>query len=533
MTTRTFFIVIAALTISCGKGVEPYKNPNLSISARVKDLIARMTVEEKVGQLRSPYGWEMYERDGDSVRLSDKYREEVGTRHIGMLWALFRADPWTRRDMHSGLNPLLAARLANQMQRYAVDSTRLGIPIFIAEEAPHGHMAIGATVFPTAIGQASTWNPDLIERMGAVIACEVRAQGGHISFCPVLDLARDPRWSRTEESYGEDPLLTSRMGEAFVRGLGSSDISDTNHTIATLKHLAAYGVSTGGQNGGSNVVGERELRSVYLHPFKAAIDAGANSVMTGYNSIDGIPCTANSRLINGILRDEWGFEGFVISDLFSIEGLHGTHNVAESDTEAAIQALAAGVDVDLRGDAFHTLIESVRDGRISEKLLDRAVARVLKLKFEMGLFENPYIDETTVAAKVGSQDNIAVARQVAAESITLLENRNNTLPLSATVGKIAVIGPNADNIYNQLGDYTAEQANSTVTTVLSGIKSRVGASRVVYAQGCAIRDTMSANINEAVRAAREADVSIVVVGGSSARDFTTNYADTGAATVSK
>lgn len=528
MNKQRLFLTITILSLLCGcSESEIYRDKNANPIDRSKDLISRMTLEEKVGQLMCPYGWEMYERSGESIKLSDTFIKAVGQQNIGMLWGTFRADPWTKRDFQTGLNPLTAAQLANKMQRYVIENTRLGIPLFLAEEAPHGHMAIGTTVFPTAIGQAATWNPELIEEMGQVISSEVRSQGAHISYGPVLDISRDPRWSRVEETYGEDPTLTSAMGAAFVRGVGSADLSKPYSTVSTLKHFIAYGVSEGGQNGGSHAIGIRELQRVFLPPFRAAIDQGARSVMTAYNSIDGIPCTANEYMLNDLLKEKWGFNGFVVSDLLSIEGIWETHNVADSREKAAVMALEAGVDVDLRGDAFYTLIESVKAGEVSEKLIDQAVERVLRLKFEMGLFENPYVDEKAVSKLVRSKKQRDLARRVAAESITLLENKNNILPLSKSIRKIAVIGPNADSDYNQLGDYTAQQDD--VKTVLKGIIDMLGADKVTYAKGCSVREIATADIASAVRAARQAEVAVVVVGGSSARDFKTKYQQTGAA----
>ncbi|MCD8073381.1 MAG: glycoside hydrolase family 3 C-terminal domain-containing protein, partial [Alistipes sp.] len=453
---------------------------------------------------------------------------DVRERHIGMLWGAFRADPWTQRDFRTGLNPRTAARVANMMQKHILENTRLGIPIFLAEEAPHSHMAIGATVFPTAIGQASTWNPELIEQMAEVITREVRMQGAHISYGPVLDIARDARWSRVEECYGEDPALTSAMGAAFVRGLGAGDLSRPWSTVSTLKHFIAYGSSEGGQNGSASLIGERELREIHLPPFKAAVGAGALSVMTSYNSIDGIPCTANPYLIKDVLKTELGFRGFVISDLVSIEGLCETHYVAADYPAAARLAMESGVDVDLCGNAFQTLVSSVIEGRIDEKLIDEAVYRVLRLKFEMGLFENPYVDEELSAAAVGSAEHSQVALEVARQGITLLENRNGILPLDASkLGKIAVIGPNAHNGYNQLGDYTAPQKQ--INTILDGVIKIMGPDGVVYAKGCGIRQGSDRMLSEAVNVARSADIAVVVVGGSSARDFNTMFLETGAA----
>ena len=521
---RLWMILTCAALAACG---EDWRDASLAPVRRAELLAAEMTLDEKLGQLRSPYGWEMYERCGDSVVLTDTFREAVDKEHIGMLWGTFRADPWTQKDLRTGLTPPAAARLANAMQRYAIGHSRLGIPLFLAEEAPHGHMAIGATVFPTALGQASTWNPELIERMGGAIAAEIRLQGGHICYGPVLDIARDPRWSRVEETYGEDWYLTSRMGEAFVRGTGSADLTHPCHTLSTLKHFIAYGASEGGQNGGSNLLGERELRETFLPPFRAAVDAGARSVMTAYNSADGVPCTANRNMLTGVLRDEWGFGGFVVSDLVSIEGLCETHGVATDIADAAVQALVAGVDVDLRGDAFATLRRAVEQGTVAQREIDRAVRRVLALKFEMGLFENPYVDEAVVC-EVGGAGNSGLALEVARQSVTLLENRNHTLPLDpACVRRVALIGPNADNFYNQLGDYTALQA--ATNTVRDGLERRLGSERVEYVRGCAVRDPDASGIPAAVAAARRADVAVVVVGGSSARDFDTEFLQTGAA----
>lgn len=508
-----------------------YKNPAYTPEERTTDLLSRMTVEEKVGQLLCPLGWGMYVKDGKHISFSDEYKRQIDQRHTGMFWATFRADPWTKKTLENGLNPEQAARAANELQKYAMENTRLGIPVFLAEEAPHGHMAIGTTVFPTSIGQAATFNPRLIEEMGRIIGKEIRLQGAHIGYGPVLDLARELRWSRVEETYGEDPVLAATMGTAMVKGLGGGDLSNPYSVIATLKHFVAYGVPEGGHNGNPSVVGIRDLHENYLLPFKAAVDAGALSVMTAYNSMDGIPCTMNRQMLHDVLRSGWGFKGFTVSDLYSIEGIKESHCIAKTVDEAARYALSAGLDVDLGGDAFATLTKAVKDGKIAEALLDAAVSRVLRLKFEMGLFEHPYVDVRRAGREVRTDEHISVARKVAQQSVVLLENKHRTLPLSDKC-TIAVIGPNADNQYNMLGDYTAPQAEANVVTVLEGILGKVDSRRVKYVKGCAIRDTLHTDIEEAVRAARASDVAVVVVGGSSARDFKTNYKDTGAAIVS-
>lgn len=522
-------ITMALIAISMvAKSQYPYQDASLPIDQRVEDLLSRMTVEEKVGQLLCLMGWDSYQINGKKVTTSEKFRHEIDSLHVGMYWAVFRADPWTQKTIANGLNPKLVPLAANAMQRYVIEHTRLGIPLFLAEEAPHGHMAIGSTVFPTGLGMAATWDPDLMQRVGQVIGKEIRLQGGHISYGPVLDLAREPRWSRVEETMGEDPYLSGMMGAAMVKGLGGGDLSLPHSTIATLKHFIAYGTTEGGQNGARSIVGPRELKQVFLPPFKQAIDAGALSVMTSYNSLDGVPCTSNRQLLTDVLRDEWRFDrGIVVSDLFSIDGLKGTHHTATSSQDAAIQALWAGVDVDLGGNCYARLVDAVKRGKVDGKSLDQAVKRVLRLKFEMGLFEHPYMDSKAALKEVNNDDAIAIARQVARQSITLLKN-DGILPLSKDK-KVAVIGPNADNVYNMLGDYTAPQPDGKVITVYQGIRAMLGDDRCTYAKGCAIRDTIDCDIPAAVEAANKADVVIAVVGGSSARDFKTSYEDTGAA----
>ncbi|UWN97460.1 glycoside hydrolase family 3 N-terminal domain-containing protein [Bacteroides sp. D2] len=506
-----------------------YQNPNLSIDIRLADLLSRMTLEEKVGQLLCPLGWEMYEIHGSKVYPSGKFKQLIKERNAGMLWATYRADPWTKKTLANGLNPELSAKAGNALQKYVMENTRLGIPMFLAEEAPHGHMAIGATVFPTGIGMAATWSPELVKEVGQVIAKEIRSQGGHISYGPVLDLTRDPRWSRVEETFGEDPVLSGILGASMVDGLGGGNLSQKYATIATLKHFLAYAVPEGGQNGNYASVGIRDLHQNFLPPFRKAIDSGALSVMTSYNSIDGIPCTSNHYLLTQLLRNEWKFCGFVVSDLYSIEGIHESHFVALTKENAAIQSVTAGVDVDLGGDAYTNLCHAVQSGQMDKAVIDTAVCRVLRMKFEMGLFEHPYVDPKIAAKTVRRKEHIELARKIAQSSITLLKNENSILPLSKTINKVAVIGPNADNRYNMLGDYTAPQEDSNVKTVLDGIITKLSPSRVEYVRGCAIRDTTVNEIEQAIEAARRSEVVIVVVGGSSARDFKTSYKETGAA----
>ena len=534
MIKRLYILVMVQMVCTLGftqssPSLPAYKDPSLSIDIRLSDLLSRMTLEEKVGQLLCPLGWEMYEIHGSEVHPSGKFKQLIKERNAGMLWATYRADPWTKKTLANGLNPELAAKAGNALQKYVMENTRLGIPMFLAEEAPHGHMAIGATVFPTGIGMAATWSLELVKEVGQVIAKEIRSQGGHISYGPVLDLTRDPRWSRVEETFGEDPVLSGILGASMVDGLGGGNLSQKYATIATLKHFLAYAVPEGGQNGNYASVGIRDLHQNFLPPFRKAIDSGALSVMTSYNSIDGIPCTSNHYLLTQLLRNEWKFCGFVVSDLYSIEGIHESHFVALTKENAAIQSVTAGVDVDLGGDAYTNLCHAVQSGQMDKAVIDTAVCRVLRMKFEMGLFEHPYVDPKIAAKTVRRKEHIELARKIAQSSITLLKNENSILPLSKTINKVAVIGPNADNRYNMLGDYTAPQEDSNVKTVLDGILTKLSPFRVEYVRGCAIRDTTVNEIEQAIKAARRSEVVIVVVGGSSARDFKTSYKETGAA----
>ena len=509
-----------------------YKNPNYPIKDRVNDLISRMTLEEKIGQLICPLGWPMYDKiSDDSVRISDAYIDFIDNNHGGMLWATFRADPWTKKTLETGLNPKLSAKVYNELQRYAIEKSRLGIPIILAEETPHGHMAIGTTVFPTGIGMASTWSRETLEKIGRAAAKELRSQGAHIGYGPVVDLAREPRWSRVEESFGEDPYLSSEMAVSMLRGNSVKNIGYDKGILPTMKHFIAYGNPEGGHNGNQTIVGERDLMENYFPVFENGIKNGAVSIMTSYNSIDGIPSTANDKYLRDILKEEWGFDGFVVSDLESVDGLCFTHHIAKDRKEAAEIAISAGVDVDLGAHCYPFLIESVKDGNIDINIINEAVERVLTQKFLLGLFDNPYIRDTEKASRVAnSESHREISLESAKKSITLLENKGKTLPIDKNL-KVAVIGPNADNIYNQLGDYTAPQPDDKIITTLEGIKNKIGEDNVVYVKGCAIRDTTFNEIAEAVEAVNSSDIAIVVVGGSSARDFRTSYLDTGAAIV--
>ena len=527
-------LFVAALLLGTGQAMaqQPlYKQANAPIEERIKDLMERMTVEEKVGQLCCPMGWEMYTKTGNKVEASELYKKQMGNgMPIGSYWAVLRADPWTQKTLENGLNPELAAEALNKLQKFAVEETRLGIPVLFAEETPHGHMAIGTTVFPTGLSMASTWNPELLRRAGEVVALEARLQGANVGYGPVLDISREPRWSRMEESFGEDPMLAGILGVAYMKGMQGDVQNDGKHLYSTVKHFAAYGSPEGGHNGDRAMVGMNQLFSDFLPPMKMAVENGLATIMTSYNAIDGVPCTSNKFLLTDILRGKWGFNGFVYSDLFSIDGIAGTHHVAADVKEAGKLSLEAGVDMDLGANAYgKRTLELLNEGRLEMKYVDQAVANILRLKFKMGLFENPYVSPKDAKKYVRSEAHRQVAREVAREGIVLLKN-DGILPLSKEVKSIAVIGPNADTQYNQLGDYTAPQDDKFITTPLEGIQAAVSKkTEVKYVKGCAIRDVTMSDIPAAVKAAKESDVVVLVVGGSSARDFRVKYEATAAA----
>lgn len=500
-----------------------YKDASLPVDERVDHLLACMTIEEKIGQLIQPFGWKTYTKDGGSISVTDSFKDEIRHGGIGSLYGVLRADPWTEVTLETGLSPKEGAAAINEIQRFAIEHTRLGIPILFGEECSHGHMAIGATVFPVPLAVGSSWNVDLYREMCHAIAVETRSQGGAVTYSPVLDVVRDPRWGRTEETFGEDPYLIGEMAVAAVKGLQGEKLDSDESVIATLKHFVGYGSTEGGRNAAPAHIGLRELHAVDLQPFKKGVEAGALSIMTAYNEIDGIPCTSDPYLLTELLRQEWGFDGFVITDCGAIGMLAYGHHVAENREQAASMALKAGVDMEMSGEVFRKhLITAVQGRLIEEEVIDNAVRRILRMKFQLGLFERPYADAEQAERRIGCREHIELARQVASESIILLKNEAHTLPLKKDVGTIAVIGPNANQIYNQLGDYTSPQQRQQVVTVLDGIRNKLPGhdpNRILYAPGCRIKDESREGFDHALACAAKADVVVMAIGGSSARDF--------------
>ncbi|MNO27548.1 Periplasmic beta-glucosidase precursor [compost metagenome] len=532
-----------------------YKDPSRPPAERAQHLLGLMTLEEKAAQLVQPFGWQAYEHTDGEITLTEDFKRQVAETGIGSLYGMLRADPWTGVTLASGLSPRQGAEAVNAIQRYAIENSRLGIPILIGEECSHGHMAIGATVFPVPLSLGSSWNVDLYREMCRAVALETRSQGGTVTYSPVLDVVRDPRWGRTEECFGEDAYLISELAVASVEGLQGDALNSQESVGATLKHFVGYGSSEGGRNAGPVHMGWRELLEVDLLPFKKAVEAGAVSIMPAYNEIDGVPCTTNTALMEDILRGAWGFDGLVITDCGAIEMLAAGHDVAEDGLDASVQAISAGIDMEMSGAMFSKhLVNAVRTGKLAPEILDRAVQRVLELKFKLGLFEQPYADPDAAEKFIGSGKHRELARKLAAESIILLKNDGGTLPLGGSSGgigsagstssssgtgnssgtgsssgtgnsgvggsgKVAVIGPNADAPYNQLGDYTSPQQRSSIVTVLDGVRSKLGPERVLYAPGCRIKGDSREGFEAALACAAQADTVVMVLGGSSARDF--------------
>lgn len=508
----------------------PYQDPARPVEERVNDLLARMTLEEKCAQLGSRWVFELLENQQFSLPKARQLLSQ-GIGHI------------TRIGGASNLGPRDGAELANAIQSYLIHETRLGIPAIVHEESCAGYMALGATCFPQAIGIASTWDPAAVEQMGQVIRQQMRAAGAHHALAPVLDVTRDPRWGRVEETFGEDPYLIAQMGTAYIRGLQGNSLSEG--IIATGKHFVGYGQSEGGLNWAPAHIPRRELLEVFVAPFEAAIrQAGLWSVMNAYHELDGIPCGSAGELFNDLLRGQFGFEGLVVSDYFAVDQLYSYHHVARDKQEAASLALNAGIDIELPSTDCYgdPLLQAVRTGKISEALVDTAVRRVLTAKFLLGLFERPYVDAARAIEVFDTPDQRALARSLAQKSIVLLKNEGNLLPLRHDLSAVAVIGPNADSVRNLLGDYAYPAHVETLAamakhnpfgtplpdkvdlveysvpmiSILEGIRRKVSPqTQVHYARGCDVQGDSREGFAEAVSAARQADVAILVVGGKS------------------
>ncbi|HEX7654650.1 MAG TPA: glycoside hydrolase family 3 N-terminal domain-containing protein [Verrucomicrobiae bacterium] len=515
--------------------VPPYKNPTLAPEKRVQDLLSRMTLEEKAAQMVS-----IWQEKSQKIQDTDgKFDFEKARKHFGHgrgIGQIARpSDAGSKpSDAGVGSTPRQTAELTNTMQKFFLENSRLGIPVMFHEECLHGHAAIGATSFSQPIGLGATFNPALVEKLYAMAALETRVRGAHQALTPVVDVARDPRWGRVEETFGEDPYLVSQLGMAAVRGFqGDNLFKNKERVLATLKHFAAHGQPESGQNCAPVNVSLRVLRETFLEPFKQCIQkTGAVSVMASYNEIDGVPSHASRWLLRDVLRKEWGFKGFVVSDYYAIWELnhrpdtHG-HFVARDKAEACALAVKAGVNIEFpEPDCYLHLVDLVKKKVLTEADLDDLVGPMLLWKFKMGLFEDPYVDPAVAEKVVGCAAHRQLALQGARETITLLKNEQNLLPLNPKkIQTIAVIGPNADR--EMLGGYSGKPNN--FVSVLEGIRARVGGKvKVPYAEGCQITVGGSWNqdlvttpkieddrklIAEAVAVAAKADVVVVCIGG--------------------
>lgn len=502
-----------------------YKNPILPIEQRVADLIKRMTLEEKVAQMLCIWGDKkkvIMDEEGnlDFSKLPELLKDGIG--QIGRI-----------SDTAGGRNAKEMAQLSNELQKYFVENTRLGIPAIFHEECLHGIAGPEATSYPQPIGLAASFNPDLIQQIYSAIAEDVRSRGAHQALTPVVDVAREPRWGRVEETFGEDPYLVTQLGIAAVKGFqGDGTFKDKKHVIATLKHFAAHGQPESGTNCAPVNISERVLRDTFLVTFKEVIkNANAMSVMASYNEIDGVSSHASKWLLREVLREEWGFEGFVVSDYYAVTELNLrpeaiSHCMAKDKSEAALLAVNAGVNIELPDpDCYPNLIQLVDEGRIEESVIDELVASLLKFKFLMGLFDDPYVDPELINAEKRLQEDRELALKAALETITLLKNDQNILPLDSKQKRtIAVIGPNADR--KMLGGYSGKPVH--YVSVLEGIKAKVsGTAEVLYHEGCRITEGGSweedeitfadpeANkilIEEAVEVAKKSDIIFLAIG---------------------
>ncbi|HET7624589.1 MAG TPA: glycoside hydrolase family 3 N-terminal domain-containing protein [Verrucomicrobiae bacterium] len=520
---------------SSKSSVPLYKNPSAPAEKRVKDLLSRMSLEEKAAQMMCVWQKKsetLVDADGnfDFKKAKAAFKKGHGIGQVGRPSDAGSAptEPWKGKDARG------MAELTNAIQKFFIENSRLGIPVFFHEECLHGHAAVGATSFPQPIGLGATFNPDLVEKLFAMTAEEARVRGTHQALTPVVDVAREPRWGRVEETYGEDPYLVSRLGIAAVNGFqGDRSFKDKKRVIATLKHFAAHGQPEGGMNCGPVDVPMRTLREMFLFSFKEAIQkAGAISVMASYNEIDGVPSHASRWLLRDVLRKEWRFKGFVVSDYYAIWELgnrpdtHG-HHIAKNSKESCALAVKAGVNIELpEPDCYLHLVELVRKKILRESELDDLVAPMLYWKFKMGLFDDPFVNPDEAEKIVGCDANQKLALQAARETITLLKNENNLAPLNPDKFKtIAVIGPNANR--GLLGGYSGTPKHNV--SVLDGIKAKVGdRAKILYAEGCKItsggswqQDEVIASdpdedrkqIAEAVKIANQSDVIILAIGG--------------------
>lgn len=501
-----------------------------------------MNIAEKVGQVNQHlYGWECYEKNGDKIELTEKLKEHVKWGGgLGALYGLFRSDPWSKTDYKNGIPAKESWKVANLVQEYVLQHSRWKIPVLLVEECPHGHQGLDGISYPTNIGRGNTFNVALLEQSSRLMAKELAAKGVHLALVSTLDLAKDPRWGRTEECFGEDPILSARFSEAVVRGFQGEIISEKvsflDQTVeeinkkkdqigVVLKHCIAQGEALGGHNSGTVTIGRREFSDIYGPLLKST--RNAVGIMAAYNDIDGVPCHINRALFEQTLRKEIGYQGIVMADGVALDRLA---DVFTDKKTAAAYALAAGIDLSLWDETYTKIAEAIDDQVVDEKLLDQAVRRVLSVKFLLGLFEQPFANDPKEYWDHLMEESEHLNLETAKESITLLKN-DGILPLDQQVKNIAVIGPNAHDVYHLLGDYSAPQTEDRLKkTIVQEIKTEFPQSKVSYAQGCEVRnqEDQEEKLLEAVTLAQNSDVIIAVLGGSSARNFDMEFLRNGA-----
>ena len=496
-----------------------YKDASLPTAERVNDLLSHMTLREKVGQLNQRlYGFRAYERKGDEITLTKETIEEAKYfGELGVVYGLYRADPWSAKTTENGLSKEYAIKGYNLLQRCCLEHSRLGIPLLLSSECPHGHQALDGYLLPVNLAAGATFDPKLYKEAVSVCAHQLKQMGVNLSLVSALDVARDPRWGRTEECFGEDPYLCSCFAKAAVEGTQSEGVA------MVAKHFCAQGETTGGVNASAARIGERELREIHLPAAKACCEAGVKGVMAAYNEIDGVYCHMNHHLLTEILRDEFGFDGIVMADGVALDRLQ---EAVGDEPHAAALALFAGVDVSLWDNVFPYLEDAVKDGLLDESLLDEAVKRVLTLKFEQGLFEHPYLPEDSKEESY-TMEKYPQSLQLARESVVLLKNQD-VLPLKTSDQKILVLGPSADDIYRMLGDYTPPVSDENSFTLLKGLEYLAG-ERII--KTCSYTALTEEKKKEVQKLIDWADVVIMAIGGSSSRFGGALFDNNGAAVV--
>ena len=496
-----------------------YKDASLPTAERVNDLLSHMTLREKVGQLNQRlYGFRAYERKGDEITLTKETIEEAKYfGGLGVVYGLYRADPWSAKTEENGLSKEYAIKGYNLLQRCCLEHSRLGIPLLLSSECPHGHQALDGYLLPVNLAAGATFDPKLYKEAVSVCAHQLKQMGVNLSLVSALDVARDPRWGRTEECFGEDPYLCSCFAKAAVEGTQSEGVA------MVAKHFCAQGETTGGVNASAARIGERELREIHLPAAKACCEAGVKGVMAAYNEIDGVYCHMNHHLLTEILRDEFGFDGIVMADGVALDRLQ---EAVGDEPHAAALALFAGVDVSLWDNVFPYLEDAIKDGLLDESLLDEAVKRVLTLKFEQGLFEHPYLPEDSKEESY-TMEKYPQSLQLARESVVLLKNQD-VLPLKTSDQKILVLGPSADDIYRMLGDYTPPVSDENSFTLLKGLEYLAG-ERII--KTCSYTALTEEKKKEVQKLIDWADVVIMAIGGSSSRFGGALFDNNGAAVV--